>query len=491
MTKKSKYSKDLDSLDSCRSEQEIKDKMDSLTRTYPAQRKDILERADRAINELEKGNKDQNKKSNEAKNSKSDKSPVNSETLIENQSTANEQNSEGKQARESKASKVPDKKYEGKQYCKHLVRTVGLPGLEGGSSSFWEITHPNCLSGLKPSSRWTVLIDETGSFSSNESSPNRIVGVFVPDDVKLPEYNIHACEEKDFSKIETIVQLLLNSRCGILGVSVGTSIDTSGKAAWLRTIEMLLELAVYLLPIDRENETSFDVKIEQRGVFDEKTDGNLISVHVKNAIIETDPSLKQCVDIKCKVVSKSGLLSYPDVVANLWNSAKYKNLRDYTCWENSCLLNDAPKDYDTRYTLKLLKEEQSPGDWEKLLMSSQRDRDLSFGPNRSWLKRVQENVKNNANLWFEYLDHTCKESPIKEKEPFIVLEELNWLKDNMPDSIKHFAYSMLAQTCLVVQQKYKQLFEKMGTYDRFENETNSLANSLDKSVVRLLRKISG
>ncbi len=105
------------------------------------------------------------------------------------------------------------------------------------------------------------------------------------------------------------------------------------------------------------------------------------------------------------------------------------------------------------------------------------------------LKKAQEDVKNSTNLWFEYLSYICEASPIKNKAPFIILYELEWLKDNMPDSIRHFASSILAQTCLVVQQKYKQLFERMDKYDQFENKTNSLANDLDKTIVRFLRKL--
>ncbi len=364
-------------MDTLGDEEKNQEKKQSLIKIYTGQKKEIEERADQAINNLEKGNnKDHNKEPDKTKKGKDVKSSSKSEKPVEtptgDPSSVNAQNSSDCQTDTPKVSNVPDKAYIEKRYCKLPVRTLGLAGLDSTVCSSGEKAHPNSLTELKPSSHWTVLIGETGSFSSKDSSstnlPDRVVGIFVPDDVVLPEYSVHACREKSFSKIETIVQLLLNSRCGILDISVNAFNNGGGKSAWVHAIELLLELAAHIIPHDKDNETFFEVLVEQRCEFDVKTDGSLISDHVIRKIAETDSDLAKRFKIKCRIVPKNGLLSYPDVVANLWNSSQYKNLRNYTCWENACLLNESPHGWDIKQTvLMLTKRSILPVEWEKLL----------------------------------------------------------------------------------------------------------------------------
>ena len=495
-----KFEKELDDLRKTTDLQEIKKKTEALKNVHTSndQRARINRAAKYARDKIteQKTEQTEKKTQNEVKpetvelnqTQREDSSKMTG-AEVKQQIESGKRDSKGVEQKKSKSFKT-DEGYKEKRYLPREVKTLSLTGLEGGKLSSEEIAHPNCLTELKPSSRWTVLIDETGDFSSkNDSStnpPDRIVGVFVPENVSLPERNSHAVTE-DFSTIETIIQLLLNSRCGILGISVDAFKNNGGRASWLHAIELLLETAILLLPLDKENETFFEVRIEQRSEYSENSDCSMIVDHVMSKLCEVNRAFAKRLKIKCRIAPKDGLLSYPDAIAYLWNKRDYRNLLDYTCWEGACLISGTPNGISLDQALRLSASEKIiPDDWEKYL--NNRDDDVSSGLNYWFLKKAQEDVRINVNLWFEYLGYTCKKSPIKEKEPFVVLKELNWLKDFMPESIKSFASSILAQTCLVVQQKYKQLFERMGKYDQFENEINSLANNLDKSIVRCLRK---
>lgn len=245
------------------------------------------------------------------------------------------------------------KDYKGKRYCggnfKPFVfreeENGAADGKSEGSETAGKKFHPNSLYELRPSQEWTVVIDETGTFQNKEGSEDgsndKIVGVFIPENVELKPLCFHGCENNSFSKLEAPIRYLLDSRCGILGFTV-EALGSEPKEPWLTAIKELLILAAYILPYDRRQEVKLNVVVERRGVFDDKTDLKVMQSWVSDDIASCYFKLAPSrLKISFLVEDKSyDLNGYADAVAYLWGTKKeeLQYLRDYTCWEGTCLL---------------------------------------------------------------------------------------------------------------------------------------------------------
>ena len=131
------------------------------------------------------------------------------------------------------------------------------------------VGHPNSILNLKPSKKWVIVSDETGTNFGNDafaesSKAGRYVFVLIPESAQLPKLNPgwHAVD-KDLQSVLKVAKDLHQSGCGILGIPV-RGLSPDNRQLWYACIEALLDLTVRLLPID--GETRVELNVEQRGV---------------------------------------------------------------------------------------------------------------------------------------------------------------------------------------------------------------------------------
>lgn len=350
-----------------------------------------------------------------------------------------------------------DEAYKGKQYCSCNYKTFRIQNLGSITSSAEGEVHPNCLTELRSSQKWTILIDETGTFKQNETTDGRVVGVFIPHNVCLKPCTIHAIESS-FSKVEDAVLTLLNSRCGILGVSVD-SLGYPSDNPWAACIKQLLKLAVFMLPYERRKKVEFEVKIERRSSFDEENDLRLLRSSVKDEIALLYPDFVQnYLDIDLSVVDKNfELIGYPDVVAYMWGSEHWSSLSDFTCWKGTCLI-DKKSGASLRDAYGNIGVESSftPLKWEALLASCD-----SSSP--SILSVVLENYGKQAlpaQTWNAYLLFLNQYAlPNSDFDASLLFKEIQWLERYVPNENKPWNRKNLLTLCKLVSAKLLAGFE--------------------------------
>lgn len=319
--------------------------------------------------------------------------------------------------------------------------------------------HPNWIGALHESQSWTILIDETGSFGYSEGDINangRIVGVVVPHNVALRPCRLHACEEKSFSKIETVIVELLNSRCGIMGLS-SKLLGFPASDAWIALINELVKLAIITLPYDRKKTVAFDVKIERREGFDEKHDLRLLEGEIRDYFARIYPDfVTQRLQLKLEVVDKEyEFIGYPDAVANLWGGERFEDLLKYTGWVGSCLLdenynsslNDFYAEIGTSTYL-------SANKWEELVEAS--------GVNApsyvdSFLKNYGERGIPQQ-YWMNYLLQLNKYA-VSCGDYYTLLRKIKWLEEYIPNNCKNLCRQYLLTFCYLVAHRIAEELE--------------------------------
>lgn len=345
--------------------------------------------------------------------------------------------------------------YKGKRYCNCNYRPFGV--LNGANSN--EV-HPNCLSELRTSQSWTILIDETGVFKNNEGGVSKtngsVVGIFVPHNVSLKACQLHACEEKSFKKIEEVILTLLNSRCGVLGLS-SELLGFPAADPWIATIKELVKLAIIMLPYDRRKKVAFDVMIERREGFSEKNDLRLLEGSIKDEFARIYPSFTcNNLNLNINVIDKSyDWIGYPDSVAYLWGSERGRHLLDYTGWVDTCLLEGGShgRSLNNVYSGIGIETYLSAKKWEELLITS-----IENAPSieEAFLKNYGEQGIP-VQYWNGYLLHIQKYALSCDNYD-LLLKSIDWLERYMPETGKNFHKQALSTFCQLVAQKVREAF---------------------------------
>ena len=299
--------------------------------------------------------------------------------------------------------------------------------------------HPNFLPVLPPAKKWTILVDDTGKVFSKEAqnrrnnTRGRLVGVIVPDYCELPDLKagFHAVDEP-FEAVKDVVQTVLQSPCGVLGISVDAIHALDGEL-WYVGIETLLDMILRLLPVDQK--TSVEILVEQRE--DYTTDfSTLLSTSCSiclNRLSRSNPYRAEQISLTGKFIKKKEHLwnGYADTVAFCWGGSSVSSLLNQANWINSCLLDFEPHKLCRAVDSLLRDASLSSQEWNDLICRPDADKPNSLV--KVLLDNQGKEAENNPELWNRYLEHVQKHLYSKAIDMRKLEKQIAWLKSYMPD----------------------------------------------------------
>ncbi len=246
-------------------------------------------------------------------------------------------------------------------------------------------THHNFLGSQKPSSSWTIMVDESGGFKPKEFERNKdakpvgvCVAVLIPEETKLPEKYTHATEIGS-SKTQDIIQIILESNCAVIGTSCKLiSGAKSRDDLWIQCNKNLIDLILLFLPVDKK--TTLKFYIEQRNAFNRKTRSffDAICQDSLSRLRLIDNKRYSLINTEFNVISKEDHKwnGYPDAAAHIWAYDNGKETLEMSQWVDTCLFeSDSKLNQDA---LNFLQKGAyfSYEDWSEILSLPQKERSL-------------------------------------------------------------------------------------------------------------------
>ena len=306
------------------------------------------------------------------------------------------------------------------------------------------VGHPNSILNLKPSKKWVIVSDETGTNFGNdafvkEDKAGRYAFVLIPEAARLPKLNPgwHAVDEKDLQSILKVAENLHQSDCGILGVPV-RGLSPDNRQLWYACIETLLDITVRLLPID--GETQVELNVEQRGVATAGQNELLQKTvdDVMHHLALVNPERAKEIHLTAKFIGKcdNPWNGYADVVAYSWGCGKatQKAFAQFG-WIGPCLIAEDDKVAEAfRRCLELVHRGGAlpVADWN--LLVTNREATAVGSLTGALLRACGEEARKDASLWRGYLDYILAHLDSKAIRMSLLVPQLKWLKEYEPDS---------------------------------------------------------
>lgn len=299
--------------------------------------------------------------------------------------------------------------------------------------------HVNDLRSLAPSSSWTLLIDETGSRFGEENSGQigRFIGLMLPKNHGIPALVSkngrpwHAVDCQDPQEIDLPVQQVLDSPCGVLGVTLD-ALPMTGGERWFDGTLALLDLVLRLLPVS--GPTTITVVIEARPPFKPDTQLPAIARDSLARLGRAWPERARMINLQMQFGNK---LAHPnnghvDAIAFTWgspsDSAKAR-LRQ-SGWKDTCLLSVDAKMLASFWDCWDLPEGLPPTDWTRLL--SDRSSAVPGGLAATLLEALAGRCQNDRKCWQRYLDECRRHLDSKSVSLRDLGRQVDWLQKAMP-----------------------------------------------------------
>ena len=300
--------------------------------------------------------------------------------------------------------------------------------------------HPNFLSNLPPSKNWTVLIDEAGdafmpgATDNLDSLRGRIAAVIVPEDYcQLPDLppDFHARNLKKQDIVPEVVERIINSPCGVLGISVD-AVHSLGGELWYVGVETLIDLILCLLPID--DKTSVKVYAEQRLPFDPQASLYLdtSSRLSLNRLALSTPHRAEMISLSCEFIEKKDhpWNGYVDTVAYCWGGPSVSELLEKSGWINSCLLDFKPEKLCQIVDSILRQTPLNEQEWDDLI--NRRESGAANTLANALLTIQGQEARLDEKLWNRYLEHVQKHLYSKAINLYALGNQIAWLKKWIP-----------------------------------------------------------
>ncbi|MBA4500859.1 hypothetical protein [Marinobacterium marinum] len=300
--------------------------------------------------------------------------------------------------------------------------------------------HPNFLPALKPSTKWTVAIDETGeihdpNFASEaqNSFVGKFVALIVPESISLPPLDdgFHATDEIH-AVVEENLRRLTSQPVGIFGFSVKDPVVFGDN--WYQQIDLLIRWVLRLLPIDQHQTTTVKFEVEQTTDYR----GSALSIRAESILAELkriSPARYSNLELHMKFVKKkeSKFNGYVDTIANCWGSPtpERKALLQHFKLEDHCLLSPDSNGLLER-TLIALNDGHSllPEDWYRLASSINEIGSRTLVDDV--LLQLGETAQNAPYVWIRYLAEVQERLRVKEASPHILSRAIGWLNTYKP-----------------------------------------------------------
>jgi len=344
--------------------------------------------------------------------------------------------------------------------------------------------HPNDIRSLNPHKSWHLVIDETGTDFSEEvnsarKSIGRFVGLLVPGSkIDLPKLKSrwHAVDESN-AEIDRVLQTLLNSNVGILGLDVRSLPITRGER-WLDGIALLIDWVLRLIPVN--DKCDLNVFIEQRGSFDASQPWDVIRRDCLRRLALAYTYRASNIGLTIQTITKTGheVNGYTDAVAYTWaqtSKSSKERLRNSKLM-GTCLL-DSTQGADARsmlYALDSFKQgiNIAPSAWWDLLQS--RDASNSSSIMTSFLKNIGLEAKNSLPCWNGFLKEVKNRMAVTTLSIHALSNAVAWLQLYQPNSTSIPPVMRLAWLTVQLAQA-----NHMGeTENNWENELEILSKNL-------------
>lgn len=298
--------------------------------------------------------------------------------------------------------------------------------------------HGSDLRAQVPSSKWTVVIDETGerfgpdAASFNPARQGRFVAVVMPGQPPalpaLPKA-WHAVERPDDREIDQVFQAILSAEAAVFGVTVSSLPITPGDR-WADGVALLIDWILRLLPVD--GPTKIEVLIENRGMFQRGDLWPLVERDCLRRLAFAFPQTAGWIDLRIKLVGKDDcdVGGYADAVAYTWGSTSPESkarMRESQL-AGTCLLES-----DARTLLhawdSFAQGIRLPGpDWWNLLPETANPASLAA----TLLDHIGTECRADASRWSVYLDETRRQMSAGAVELSRLADATAWLERFIP-----------------------------------------------------------
>lgn len=323
--------------------------------------------------------------------------------------------------------------------------------------------HPNSLRHLKPSQKWSVYIDETGTkfdvedeaLSPTNKQLGRLVAVAVPKYAELPplESQRHGSEDTA-EEVDAIVQTLVNKPVGIFGFGVTDAATNTHD--WFGHIYTLMRWVLLQLPHDGEPcEVEFVIEQNQSHLEAQPLDS--IIALLKGEVLALDSQKYEKMMLSAYFMDKSHPYNgYPDAVAFTWGSPSFQSrmrLRN-TNWLGHCLLRPNDRGMERLYLALTHKRDLSAAEWYLLCTAASEETNNSLLSEA--LAQLGQKAQSHPQLWKVYLDEVKQRLRLKDYRLEEVGHALAWLEEYAPAGEKLSGlYELTLQTARLAHDNHK------------------------------------
>lgn len=313
---------------------------------------------------------------------------------------------------------------------------------------------------LEPASKWSILIDDTGSIFKNikgerkDGPLGKLVALLIPNYEELPPLPIgwHATELRyETGNITSVLRNICMHQCGIVGISVENLPSMQGDL-WSLCILRLAELIFLMLPVDEY--TSLRFYIEEHSEFTPEMSSTFKQMcnSAKMYLAKFLPEKARKINFDVRLIKKEDdpRNGYVDAIAYTWGQPFPEARKYLKKWIGPCLWEGHSSEL-----IDFMLRMAYPGieDWNKFLISFRKDAKNRYI--ERYLVEIKKGLKNDPKEWTRYLDAVREHLESKNIDLALLDEQLLFLKESRPVDLERNAERKLTfMTCELAHENH-------------------------------------